>query len=277
MRSSAIKVGRPEAAGIDFTSMFAHARAKIYGARLHTHNLSIGWEGWVEHNANVIAGVEAKAPGCVYDPLNIMLPIEALLAVGDAVHSIRSSLDYLISALARRASMSDSSASFPLHEKRAGVEAAFVPPKGGKSKGATTYRLLNHYPDLKSVVVDVVRPFPIEDGGSPIGDLLWRIGGADNIDKHRLIMPVAQSAFARKAAFNNPMGGSLVIENIGFHGGSPFDLSASKPDPYNDLTFDMLFSEPTRLADKPVLSALVEGCEAAEEVVKIFEAHFEGK
>ena len=279
MHSASIKVGWPPDPRLNVDSIFVHARLKVYNARVHTHNLSVQWETWVKHHANVIAGIEPKRPNLTYNLVNIPIPAQCVLALGDAIHNIRATLDYLISALARAANLSDASASFPMNEKRARVEAALAPlkPSNKSKKEATTRKLLGHYPDLEHIIVDVIRPYHIDDGGSAIGDLLYRIGNADNIDKHRLLAPSVSVAHAQEATFITPTGGTIRMTGFRLIGGPAFDFGDAKPHPENDIAFDMCFSEPTLLADRPMMSTLIEACEAADKVIEIFEANFEGK
>jgi hypothetical protein len=204
-------------------------------------------------------------------------PMEVPLGVGDCIRCLRSAADYLISALARAADLSDESVIFPFAEKREVVEGFFeggtVSKKGRPIRAKALYPVYCKYPDLKKVILDKIQPYSAKCGAAPMGDLLWRVITMDNIDKHRLITPALQIAGNDSVRFKGG-GGIFGIATVGdvFRFGPDIKLEESA-----NITLDILFDSNTRLPNKPIVSSLVSAATAVTETVEIFQAHFQGE
>ena len=196
--------------------------------------------------------------------MRIDLPFPIGLEIGNCVHNLRGALDYLVSRLARDApGVGDERIIFPFNKERSSLEGSFD-GNGTRRRAKDICELARHYPNLKTIILDRIMPYSESDGACPTGDLIWRINDANNIDKHRLIMPAMR-------AVHTPMlkikGGALIY-NLNWLGEFPAELEIED---YADLSFDILFEKPTLLADKPVTSTLVEACDAVEHAIEIFE------
>jgi hypothetical protein len=104
---------------------------------------------------------------------NAVIPDDVPLLVGDIVHNLRASLDYLVTALVRRnGGKITTSTGFPIANSRAEYKPAFYKRKiRGMRKEA------------KQIIHDL-KPYK---GGN---DSLWRLHRLDIIDKHRFMFTV---------------------------------------------------------------------------------------
>jgi len=272
MRSAAPKVGFPPPPNINPDSIFLDARLKLYRARQHVNHISKAWEFSLEQYINYVKSAE---PNELYTSneflFEVRLEAGVILGIGDCIRNLRSVFDYLVSALARKANIPDDQIIFPFNMERAGIENSFDEERA-KGRARAFYKLYKNYPDLKKIILELVQPYSKDHGAADSGDLIWRIVTTDNIDKHRLIIPVAQSVSIQKAAFTG--GGS--ISGITFDTGIITNPDGIKVQGDAEMTFDIFFKE-YRLARKPVIATLLEGCNVAERVIEIFESHFEGK
>lgn len=252
------------------------SRLKIYRARRHAHELSVTWQQVCESHSEVISVEQDPGNGMYGVGIRIPIPATIPLCIGDCIRCLRSALDYLIAGLARRAGLPDDHVIFPFNEKRKVIEQSFSPEtaqagqKRGKRAGAL-HSVSLKYPDLQDIILERVRPYSADDGGSPLGDLIWRLVTMDNIDKHRLITPTVSVG-------NIPgvmIGGMLVLSDVVMSGGRGIGFSQKPEIQYHgDPTIDIVFPSATRVADEPVLITLMKGCDAVSSVIDIFEAHF---
>lgn len=257
-------------------SIFVGADLKLHRARFHAHTISVIWEAYINLNEGIVSIERNPGNDSYVLKSDAPIPFDIPLALGDCVRCLRSCLDYAMSALARKAGLSDKDTIFPFNEKADGIEPAFsFDTRKLPARQKCIHDLYMKYPDLKDIMLREIKPFSKEHGGSDLGDLLWRIITMDNIDKHRLMTPTV--AFVHLTNVKMP---GLTLIDVAFQGnfnGGPFTTMGFGPAPYTqpDFTADIVFPEKTRLAGKPVLSALVEGCDAVSHVIEIFKAHFE--
>jgi hypothetical protein len=105
-----------------------------------------------------------------------LLPREVSLLMGDAIHNLRTALDFAwieaIRKLEGRAA--ESSTEFPVGKSREDLLAAL-----------NGIRLRESWPDLFSYIVSDLQPY---HGGK--NEAVWCLHELDIIDKHRLLMPV---------------------------------------------------------------------------------------
>lgn len=266
MKSAAFKIAAPEWAPPD-NLRFGESHAKLHWARLHAHHVSGAWEKTVEEHAKAVSGLHLN-PNQAGKPhiMRIDLPLPVGLLIGDCLHNLRGSLDYLVSRLARDAKIKDNSILFPYGKMRAGLEASF--DGGGKDRREKDFpKLARHYPNLKGAILDRIMPYSESDGAKPTGDLIWRVNHANNIDKHRLIMPVTRAIHIPMVKIK----GGALINDLNWLGDFPAEMEVED---YRDLSFNILFEEPTLLTGKPVTSTLVQACDAVQNAIEIFESEF---
>lgn len=275
--SRALAVGPPDLPqGLNGQSMFWEARLKVYRARYHTHTASEIWELFANLDNNMVRVEFNAAKGEHYlrtSPIGV--PFDFRLAISDALRCLRSALDYLVAAMARKQGISDEDITFPLNKERKQVENSFTPNRKGKRQ-RPLYELSQAYPDLEDLILNKIQPFPASEGAGAMGDFLWRLITMDNIDKHRLLTPTINFTYVKHAKV-----GHGTVKNCSFAGWGPNNpaiMSVGAPDepqPEPDTSVDVVFPEGTRLAGKPVLSAFVEGANFVSEVISLFETTFE--
>jgi len=241
------------------------------------------WELFANLDNNMVRVEFNAAKGEHYlrtSPVGV--PFDFRLAISDALRCLRSSLDYVVSAMARKASLSDKNVTFPFHEKRGNVidmfKAKVVRENERDVPAGTLHDLGVKYPDLQDLILNEIQPFSAEDGAGPMGDLIWRLITMDNIDKHRLLTPTINFTHVERGSV-----GGIRLENLGLSGWGPDHPAITvvgapnEPQPEPDATMDVIFPEGTRLAGKPVLSAFVEGSNFVTDVIRTFETKFEGQ
>lgn len=266
--------GKPPELKLTSGRAFIESEAKLYWSRLYAYNLSANWKAVVEYDGSAAKRVQANPiDGTVHFATGIPIPIELGMMLGDCVRALRSALDYLISKMARDVGLADNNMVFPFASKRESLEASFNPPKPGDQhrkarRAGALYDLSGHYPKLQEVILDRIQPYDAADGASALGDMLRRVVTADNVDKHRIIMPSASILNTKRLRT-----GGITFYDIGFIGNHRLPIK-SDTDYEGTATADMLFQEPTLLAGKPILRTLVEAADFVEEVIGIFEREF---
>jgi hypothetical protein len=280
--SRALAVEEPDLpTNINGASMFWEARLKVYRARFHTHTASQIWEIFANLDNNMMRVQFNEEKGEYYlrtSPLGI--PFDFRLAISDALRCLRSSLDYCVASMARKAGISDEHIQFPFNKERKQVENSFSLERKGKRQ-KPFFDLSRAYPELKDLILNRIQPFPESEGATALGDFLWRLITMDNIDKHRLLSPTIQFTHVKSAEL--PGGGRL--ENVSFvgwpaNGPPPITIiggTPNEPQREPDFTVDVVFPKGTRLAGKPVLSAFVEGANLVGEIIRLFEETFDGQ
>lgn len=100
------------------------------------------------------------------------VPRDIPLIIGDAIHNLRSALDFLTSDVVFLATGERSTyTKFPIHDTREKLVAAL---EGGTVKKAST--------DISSHILNIVKPYK---GGN---DAIWALNRLDIEDKHRLLI-----------------------------------------------------------------------------------------
>lgn len=256
--------------------LFAHSRCKLYWARKHAHDLSANWQRFVHDYSDPVKWREFnRANSTDYPQHHVPVPVELRMMLGDCIRCMRSSLDYLVSALARVANLPDNNTVFPFAKERAGLEASFAPPRepsggrGKKRRAGALYELSLKYPDLEAVILDRIKPYSAEDGAGAMGDLVWRVVTTDNIDKHRLILITTSVSRAKHIKLVG--GGSMSNFTIA---GDAIRMGTGEMEKDSKLTVDIQFGEPTSLTGKPITRTLVEALNFTGEIIEIFESHF---
>ncbi len=255
--------------------IFFESVVKLYCARLHIEQVSKIWERTIQKHADAVADVKLRPEDGSFDPLRPRPTYLLPLMMGNAIRNLRSTLDYLVSALAREAGLSDAQTIFPFADKRTGIQSSFNEPLPGDKarkgrKAGALYEVSRRYPDLETVILDRVQPYSADDGAGPGGDLIWRLVTSDNIDKHRLMTTIIHHTHIGHIAFGK---GSEIsgIETIGpvLRLGPDTEFQGQP-----QLAFDILFAEPARLANRPVVSTLVEASNIISQTIETFEAYF---
>lgn len=276
MRSVSLKISLPSLTSFEKERRFQMSALKLYWAKMHAHHLSLMWERHVEMHYAAAVGGDVKLNYSVDQHL-LQPPIhfEMPLLLGDCIRNLRSALDYLVSEMARDASLSDNVVTFPFARTPGDLKASFNEPRTGDEhrkgrRAGALYDVSRKYPDLARVILEVIRPHEGTDGSNPMGDLLWRVITSDNIDKHRLMTPSVTRSQTGIVKLTN---GSF-LSGLSMEGSALAFAAGTRLDKDSDISVDVIFKEPASLAGKPVLSTLIEVCDQVRSVIEIFRREF---
>ncbi|MER8762917.1 hypothetical protein [Mesorhizobium sp. M0968] len=277
-RSSSLVVPNPQLPVLVPSSIFNDSRLKVYRAHCFAYEASQIWEIWIRETTDM-ARIDYDASSQTHSLYQNLLvpPAEFILPISDCLRCLRSGLDYLVSALARKASLPDDSILFPFGGTRGDVEKSFKDDANKQRRAQALYNVQLRYQGLKEIVMDRIQPW--NGGEGEFGDFLWRLITMDNIDKHRLITPTVIFADVHTTAMPG-----LSIEGArisGFGKANPafqtVGWSAAEGQQQPDSTVDAVFPVGTKLEGASVLSAFVKGANLVDDAVKIFASEFEGK
>ena len=120
------------------------------------------------------------------------VPDDVLLIIGDALHNLRSALDYALYGILTKG---DEYSKFPIYQTRDKLVAAV----NGGLKHKTTATII-------SLIVDTIQPY---EGGA--GDLLWHLHNLNIIDKHMLLLAKTHFDFVKNICAVDERGEYLVF------------------------------------------------------------------
>ena len=242
---------------------FVDARLKVGRARQHIKHL--------ETLIQVYAGSGVHELFMEYKPelgkyqlgfrVTKALPPTIALYVGDAIHNLSAALDYVASEIV---GYGDKRAHFPMHETRdqLGKSVAL-----GKVKQAAL--------NLEAVILDVIQPY--EAGNRD----LWALRKADNINKHRLLIPSIQYSQLFGVCLQDDHGKVNVIDNLfGITGAgilnairSPYPLHVTD---HGQLAFSVVFGEGSYFDGSPLVQTLLKLADVVTYVIETLEAAYFG-
>lgn len=161
--------------------MFESARSKVRRAEKHISDLEEAFQRFVERDTYTVS-VEPHSQGRTAVTIKLAEPVpdELGLTIGDAVHNLRSSLDHATwELIGFDNGTQDRQAKLPTGASRKSYEAS--------CRGLKTPR-----DDTKQFFIDL----SIYPSGP--GQTLYELNNLNNIDKHRIMMPlVAAGRFVR--------------------------------------------------------------------------------
>lgn len=204
------------------------------------------------------------------------VPIEIVSIVGDALHNLRSGLDYLAYQLVSTAgSTPDYKSAFPI----ANSATAYMTRRFREKIECMRQDAIN--------AIDAVKPYK---GGN---DVLWRLHELESIDKHRLLLTACSTLDAcsmtsgeraeLERIFKGSHPGEPVPELRGtLKGVAPFPLNVGSKlltVPYSELEefevvrfhFDVAFNEPGIVDHKPIVDALHEMAKVVGKIILDFD------
>lgn len=180
-------------------------------------------------------------------------PPELALALGDAIHNLRTSLDLLASNLVELNGMSPKGVYFPFALDAAGLKQQIKDKKFDRA-GPKAVQLLH-------------KIGPHHEGNKELRGL----HDLDIMDKHKLILPVLHGFYASNVVLNGPSG-KLVAEVSG--PGDGFSITAGPDDDVtiDSMTFIVVFGKdaPRIFAEKPITVTLDELAANVENVIEAF-------
>jgi hypothetical protein len=179
--------------------MFDEARLKVKRAIHHINDLNLLFERFLKGNTHYVF-IEHDANGGD-DLLKVKainrLPEDFELVLGDALHNLRSSLDYVISEIEflHTGARTDYTA-FPVRETRDTLKAAI---NGGLKVKAPEQVL--------TFILDTVQPYETGDGKA-----IFSLHAIDIEDKHRLLIAKAELNFVTGITFEDDTGVERAVD-----------------------------------------------------------------
>ena len=194
----------------------------------------------------------------VYVGIKPRARITISLGIGDIVHNLNTSLDYIWSGLARHIDPSlISKVTFPRHETRENLEDLLR--KGPVHKA---------FPEVGPIILDRVKPY--KDGNG----VIWRLNKTDNACKHR--MPIIAGTFhgIENIIITTDQGGRVSMSNSIIQTNSPAALVCG-PSPFHiqdqsKTTTKVIFGKNEWFSGQPVLETLVNLTQAVSQVQNAF-------
>ncbi|RXT52647.1 hypothetical protein B6S44_17960 [Bosea sp. Tri-44] len=223
---------------------------------------------WMIDPANYVVRSELDTQTRQYQlhigPAGGGLPRALPLAIGDAVHNLRSGLDYLWSALERKANpdANDRRSTFPSHEEKENL-VDLVSKRIAIKKA---------FPQAEAFIIDVIKPY--KTGNFK----LWVLGKLNNVDKHRLLLATYSIARFGKFVATSEDGGVIDLSYSSIQTPGPiFKLGFVTPFKLNDdaeIAAEIVFAESDLPPGQLVVQTLVNFAEAVSETIQAFRETF---
>lgn len=273
MKSIALKIQKYHYISNDKKSIFFESELKYHWAYRSAYFASLMWESYIKHHISVIKGNDKPNKNFNYTYDHVDAPAEVSLHIGDCIRCMRTSLDYLVAALARKIGADDSQIIFPFSETLGNLKDSFtdVSANGKKKQGRqlAMFNLQKAYPGLDRLIIDEIQPFSRDHGAKTSGDLLWRVITSDAVDKHRLMIPRATTARINNINFADGSGLRGFIVS-----GGPLFYSDSSIVGTPEIEYDIVFDTPSRLKDLPVMQTLADALDVVLNTIRAFKIHF---
>lgn len=257
---------------INLNERFAQARLKHVRANEHVHAVNLRWQRFLQTDfCKLVVENDAQGPGQRLRVQSIEpLSADLLLAVGDAVHNLKSALDYAISEILGH---KNTRLTFPMGESIEELISSFKTEEiiacqaCKRSKGKGRNALIEEAaPGFGKWLVDEIRPYKAADG------YLWPLNKLDVRDKHRLLVPVlvpqSVTVYDVVDGYENTISemtgtvGSGGIVNLVHFGGGGVKIGR-----YGKPTAEMFFNEPGIIEGKRVVPTLVQMAQAVAETI----------
>lgn len=238
---------------------FRGAKLKVDRAKRHVaefQHVAIGYLKSdfyrVINEANQDSGFYGIRVDIIVEP-----PPELFLCMGDAIHNLRTALDYVATKIVRDHTGSAQFVTFPFDELR---QTLMARAKNGPLELAL--------PGITDLIIDQIRPFKQGDG------LLWALTKLDKIDKHNMLVPTVAPTFIRMENLVGDDESTIIRMDCPYTPTNRYFLSSvqkfevkGKVTPY----FDVLFKEGEVVVGKPVLPALLHMGKAVKSAIEIIE------
>jgi hypothetical protein len=182
------------------------------------------------------------------------VPTEFSIVAGDAIHNLKTALDWTWANIVRALGhVPDSHMRFPFRESRDQVISAI--------KGRTITEFA--HADLYRIIVCEIQPYR---GGN---DSLWALDELDRADKHRLLIPMWDVFTVRGMKVQNNRGEVETPTLFGTRGRNmPFRFPAGyKLQDKGEPTFDIFFDQVAE--SEPVVPTLRKFAKTVERVIQL--------
>ncbi len=230
------------------TQSFSHRR-KLDRAERHIQDVKAMLVCWARDGYRIFEKPDSERNLVLYAEQLKPLPDQLPLAIGDAFHCERASLDQLIYALSKKHS--------PKMTAKDEDDPAFPIYDGAVS---LTNRRIKHLNAKARKDVCALAPDPARQ---PLhNDPLWLLNKMENRDKHREIPVTVTAAQTRGAAVNTAKYFRLFGPQRLQDGAGPMAILVYTPTPDFDaevrLSVEVLFDQGLEVANREVLSVLRE-------------------
>jgi hypothetical protein len=202
------------------------------------------------------------------------LPNEFILTLGDAIHNLKSALDYLINEITGRKS---SKIVFPMAEQKKDLEAYFAAgtkePCGLCGKGGNKGTLADMetaFPGIGKFIIDEIRPY------RDAKELLWHLNKLDVRDKHRMLVPIVSPQALHGIEIvdgnNNKIFGSAEILPDGYVNLAMLvGTGAVKVIKAGNATANVFFNEPGILERQPLFPIIAQMANSVHGTIEGFQ------
>lgn len=256
----------------------AHSKFKIEWAKNHINAVEQIVNAIIAENANPISiqtNPETGIATVLIGPKQL-IPVNLPLHLGDAIHALNSSMDFLWSGLARIVdpAIANKRVTFPRHETRKQLEDTITHALAKPEKGDGAIHMA--FPKAKSFILDHVKPYKRTDDPS----FIWHLGKVDNINKHRMLIATPHVIRFEDGLILEGADGSRIThspETAIRTQGYPLKLGLTPPVKISNdpkPTIGVVFGEPEHFTGEPVVETLVNLVEATSKVVELFEETF---
>lgn len=161
--------------------LFQGARRKIKRANQHIHELNRIFDSFLDSDFyRFVSKRDADTNESVLEYCVDPMPEEVPLILGDALHNLRTSLDFVATEIKSRAGQGTDHSNFPIRDSEEKAKAAI---NGGFKEAAPA--------SVISVILNEIKPYKRGN------DALWALHTLDMTDKHFLIIPTVSIATIR--------------------------------------------------------------------------------
>ena len=180
--------------------LFREAKLKVKRAKEHVNDLNRLFTNFIQRkNYKVFVEHDAR-DGC--DSLKVKatdtLGDDFVLVLGDALHNLRTSLDFAMNEIEfRTVGKRTTFTKFPIYDTRDGLVSAV---NGGLKEKAPK--------EVIDCIVGIVQPYK---GGN--GDAIWGLHALDIEDKHRLLIANTELQFIRGIRIEDDTGAEYPISD----------------------------------------------------------------
>jgi hypothetical protein len=249
----------------------AFSKAKIEWAKNHINGIEQIVKFLTSQDGYIVKSQQDSKSGqyfCYIGPKD-GIPIALPLHIGDAIHNLNCVMDYLWSGLARTADPSVASKiTFPRHANRQALETELNNSRGNNAL------IMQAFPQSKEFILNTVKPYDGPDG------IIWSLNKIDNINKHRLLIPVTNIITFKRDLVIRAQDGSMAIHKAGINvktSGPNLSIGFAAPFEFNDdsePTISVIFAEDDPFGGEPIFETLVDLTESVTKVVQAFEEVF---
>lgn len=158
---------------------FSGPRLKVKRAKHHIEELESRLSEWFNSDSFRLSIDNNPDTGnqCFKLAVGESMPEEIPVIIGDAIHNLRSALDFIAIEIVSKAGLSLDHVYFPVYEDRANLIDAL-----SKSK------IKRVCPQASDLILDRIQPYKAAN------PFIWSLNKLSNTDKHRLLMPTINTA-----------------------------------------------------------------------------------